>query len=331
MLVQPVLNVAGAGLWHVANATDPPHLITVVIPTHDRPALLRGCLKSLLRASVLVRPEDVIVVDDDSTSDIRSVADEFGVRYVRVSEGEPGRTRNRGLELCTSEFVLFLDDDDLVLPGHPDRLVRELQAHPGVGFAFGQALAFTEDDGIYGAPFPAEAAIDRSVVKTALMNASQIGTVVFRTANLQSAGGFRADLRFHEDRDVQVRLAATSGSRFVPEPVELYRVHRHSVMGTAETARQIRDLRRAGRTWRRDYGIPFRWTLEHELAVRGRHSSERWQLAGRTVASGSVSRAAKLMRDAFLLSPAHCLLGPNWWRVAGRIGRASARNILFHP
>jgi len=92
-------------------------LVSVVIPSRDRPELVAWAVQSVLDQDV---PVEVIVIDDGS--DPALVAEgplgDSRVQIVRneVSQG-PTKARNIGLRASTGEYVAFLDDDDVWLRG----------------------------------------------------------------------------------------------------------------------------------------------------------------------------------------------------------------------
>lgn len=90
--------------------------ISVIIPTHDRSALLAEAIQSILAQTW--RDFEVIVVDDGSTDDTSKVVRHIGdsrVRYLYAEHGERSVARNRGLEAAKGEYITFMDDDDLCL------------------------------------------------------------------------------------------------------------------------------------------------------------------------------------------------------------------------
>jgi hypothetical protein len=105
--------------------------LSVVIPTHNRAQLVQRAVTSALREGA-----EVVVVDDASADDTqaamqRLVAAEPGVRYERLSENRgPCHARNVGVELATRELVLFLDDDDALMPGGGEVIRRIAGEHP---------------------------------------------------------------------------------------------------------------------------------------------------------------------------------------------------------
>jgi glycosyltransferase involved in cell wall biosynthesis len=103
--------VAGSGLPAVpASGCE----ITVVICTRDRPETLRVTLNSLQRQTDA--DFRVLVVDNASTSpDTAAVVEELSLPNCEFAV-EPhlglSRARNRGLQLVTTDFIAYIDDDE---------------------------------------------------------------------------------------------------------------------------------------------------------------------------------------------------------------------------
>jgi glucosyl-dolichyl phosphate glucuronosyltransferase len=90
--------------------------VSVVVCTYNRSALLRSCLESLASQTASADGFEVIVVDNNSTDDTRSVADSFAGALAElrvISEERQGLSwaRNRGWRAARGEYVAFLDDD----------------------------------------------------------------------------------------------------------------------------------------------------------------------------------------------------------------------------
>jgi hypothetical protein len=113
--------------------------VSVIIPTHSRPELLPQAIASARAAGSEV---EIIVVDDASTDTTAEVCRELSdIKYVRVerNQGVAG-ARNIGILTSTSEYIAFLDDDDLRLPGSLDVQVEALAANPAAGFVCGAMI-----------------------------------------------------------------------------------------------------------------------------------------------------------------------------------------------
>ncbi|MDR9502315.1 MAG: glycosyltransferase family 2 protein [Desulfurivibrionaceae bacterium] len=95
-------------------------LFSVIIPTHNGSRFLECAVRSVL--SQTFADFEVIIVDDgstDSTSQIieRLVGQAAGKVHALHQENKgPGAARNRGVQVCSGRYLLFLDDDDELLP-----------------------------------------------------------------------------------------------------------------------------------------------------------------------------------------------------------------------
>jgi glycosyltransferase involved in cell wall biosynthesis len=94
--------------------TETRPFISVVVPTHDRPAPLGRCLRALAGQDYPVDSFEIIVVDDGSAPpvDRAGVIDPgCALRVVRQACAGPGVARNHGASLARGELLAFTDDD----------------------------------------------------------------------------------------------------------------------------------------------------------------------------------------------------------------------------
>jgi glycosyltransferase involved in cell wall biosynthesis len=105
-------------------------VISVIIPTYNRAAFVREAVDSVLAQSS--SPGEVIVVDDGSTDETRSVlaVHTERIRYVRQLHAGVSAARNHGVALARGEWLAFLDSDDLWLPGKLAAQRRFMVDHP---------------------------------------------------------------------------------------------------------------------------------------------------------------------------------------------------------
>src|SRR6266487_1384119 len=95
-------------------------IVTVVLPTYNRPAFLREALASVLAQEFA--HFEVLVVDDASSYDVGALVRSFGDRRISLHR----HRRNLGLVqnwhwcLCapSTRYVAILEDDCLWLPHH---------------------------------------------------------------------------------------------------------------------------------------------------------------------------------------------------------------------
>lgn len=121
-----------------------PGLVSTIIPVHNRSALLREAVSSVLAQDH--RPIEIVIVDDGSSDDTGAVADGLAadhpaiLRVIHQPNGGPGAARQRGLDHSRGEFVQFLDSDDLLLPGKFSAQVGALNRCPEARIAYGPSL-----------------------------------------------------------------------------------------------------------------------------------------------------------------------------------------------
>jgi glycosyltransferase involved in cell wall biosynthesis len=102
--------------------------ITVVIGNYNYARFLREAIESALgNTDERVR---VLVIDDGSTDGSRAIIESFGARVSSVFKENQGQSSvyNLGLELVQTEYVLFLDSDDVLYPGALDAVLRAFEA-----------------------------------------------------------------------------------------------------------------------------------------------------------------------------------------------------------
>jgi len=106
------------------------HMFTIIVPTHERPLLLRRTLRSLIAQTY--QNFNVIVVDDSPAyippyEEFTALSGRY-TYVIRSSVAGPSESRNMGLMLAKSEYVIFLDDDDSFEPGHLSALAKALES-----------------------------------------------------------------------------------------------------------------------------------------------------------------------------------------------------------
>ncbi len=115
--------------------SDP--MITLVIPVHNRAAIVERTLQSV--ECQTARPLRVILVDNNSTDNTlqvlrrwKAAAEAPGLEITVITEHTPGAAaaRNAGLRLVSSEFVMFFDSDDIMHPTHVERALKAVGSTP---------------------------------------------------------------------------------------------------------------------------------------------------------------------------------------------------------
>ena len=99
-------------------------VVTVVIPTYQRPALLRNCLEALVSQQLPPDQFEVLVVDDGNDPAMAQVGQDvarqtgLSIRYLAQPQRRgPAAARNAGWRSARTPYIAFTDDDCLPQPG----------------------------------------------------------------------------------------------------------------------------------------------------------------------------------------------------------------------
>jgi len=91
--------------------------VTFIVTTRDRPIWLETCLQSILATAATVDVESrVLVIDDASRVPAQEVCERAGVEHRRLGPVGCSAARIAGYSEVTSQYVAFIDDDDVLLP-----------------------------------------------------------------------------------------------------------------------------------------------------------------------------------------------------------------------
>ena len=200
-----------------------PPSVSVVITTYNRSHLLRRAIESAQNAATDL---EVIVVDDCSSDDTPEVCAQIpGIRYVRLNaNGGLANARNVGIAESAAEFVAFLDDDDLRLPGSLDKQLRIIAADERIALCYGQALIGDARRQLpTGEFYPHEC--QRGDIFWDLLehNFIPMPTVLARKSCLLKESCFNTDLHLIEDWDMWLHLSEGYLIAALAEPVAIYR------------------------------------------------------------------------------------------------------------
>lgn len=89
--------------------------VTVIIPAYNSEKVIARAIDSVLAQTA--QPKHIIVIDDGSTDKTESVVSDYdNVQYIKQKNSGPSAARNHGIKLATTEWIAFLDSDDLWFP-----------------------------------------------------------------------------------------------------------------------------------------------------------------------------------------------------------------------
>jgi glycosyltransferase involved in cell wall biosynthesis len=204
-------------------AVAPPSF-SIIIPAYQAAAFIADAVESALTQAVA--PAEVIVCDDGSTDELAKALRPFSGRItvLRKEHGGAASARNVATRSASSEFVAFLDADNIFLPGHLEAVGDLAAMRPDLDIL--TTDAFLELDGhIYGRYYRGKARFIVEDQRRGIIHQHFIfGNAAFRREALLAVGGYDETV-LAEDTDLFLRMIL-GGSRvgLVDEPLCVYRI-----------------------------------------------------------------------------------------------------------
>jgi glycosyltransferase involved in cell wall biosynthesis/SAM-dependent methyltransferase len=198
--------------------------VSIVITTYNHAQFLPEAIESAL--GQIVRPAEVIVVDDGSTDDPSSVVSRYpDVRFIRQPNQGLAAARNTGWQAAHGRYVVFLDADDRLLPEALASNLRRFKERPECAFVYGGYDYIDADGRHLSSPAPNLVGEDAYEAFLKENCVSMHATVMYRRHCLEQVGGFDARLPCCEDYELYLRLARRYPVAAGKERIAEYRRH----------------------------------------------------------------------------------------------------------
>lgn len=196
-------------------APDQP-LVSVYLPTQNRPELVERAIRSVLEQDY---PNiQLVVVDDGSAPETMDTLRKLGrenrssksITVLRLEEARGAcHARNLALAHCQGQYTTGLDDDDYFLPDRISRLIAAFEPATSA-FVFGGYVRETHLPGGHTRrtiiPLRQTARLER------LLKQNIVGNQVFTlTERFHAVGGFDERLPAWQDHDMWIRLVKAFG------------------------------------------------------------------------------------------------------------------------
>lgn len=231
--------------------------ISFIIPCYNSGEYLEACVASILDQKGDFYIKEIIIVDDASTDEltISCLPKLLHLDLIKLvaNKGKKGAAgaRNTGLKLANSEWVVFLDADDVLTDNSIQKRIETLLQYPDCGWLGGDFTLWNEDGSLERDSFFKSRSKTADTLKLAFIESrsvyypkpvaefiyvclTAIGVSMIKKDLIIALGGFREHLRQAEDYQFWIRLAAISDFVFIPQSLMLYRQH-----GTNTTAQDI--------------------------------------------------------------------------------------------
>lgn len=212
--------------------------VTIVVPVYNREKLIVRCLDSIKSQSW--RPLRVIVVDNDSTDStaervrewiLANADSDFRAEILTERKSGASAARNRGLERVESEYTIFFDSDDEMLPGLIESAVS------GIGdsdLVYWRGRVINLDGSQIQKPFYRGDLLRRHFYNCLLSTQLYMA----RTRLFREVGGWNEEAAVWNDWELGVRISLSNPKyESIDKELTLIHAQRESITGTAFSAR----------------------------------------------------------------------------------------------
>lgn len=210
----------------------PAPLITIVTPALNAATFLEETL-----ASVSAQDRDDIehiVVDGGSTDATRDIVARYpGTRFVEQPGSKQTAAMNAGAALAAGTFLIFLNADDVLVPGAADALAATFAGDETLDVVYGRAEQI-DATGALIEHYPTRAFDADALLESCFV--CQAGSMI-RRASFERAGGFATALDYSMDYDLWLRIAPWA--RFAHIDVLTARVRLHKAAKTIAQRERI--------------------------------------------------------------------------------------------
>jgi len=216
-------------------------LISVIIPTYNRGALLGRAISSVLKQSYT--NIEVIIVDDSSDDATSAVVKEFSdkrLSYIRHDRNMGGaEARNTGIQAAKGMYIAFQDSDDEWIHDKLEKQMRVFNfADENIGVVHSGFLIVSNNSSQY---MPQGNVREKEGnVYEQLLSENFVGTptLLVKKEVFNKVGVFDGSLPRYHDWELAIRMAEEYAFGFVNEPLVL--VYSMPVSITADGITRVR-------------------------------------------------------------------------------------------
>lgn len=206
--------------------------VSIIMPAYNAGPYIRESLNSIFAQTY--KHYEVIVVDDGSTDDTKSILKEYsGVCCLHTNRSGPAAARNLGIKNCDGELIAFLDSDDIWRPEKLAKQVGAMIASPEIGLIFTES-GFFNRNGVFMSSLGKKQRLMEGDIVQNIFWKSGVGTptVMVRRSVFDQVGYFEEGLICSEDDNMWMRIANNVKVILLDEQLVLIRARDNSLSQT---------------------------------------------------------------------------------------------------
>jgi glycosyltransferase involved in cell wall biosynthesis len=200
--------------------------VSVIIPAYNCEKYIQEAIDSVLAQTH--QDIEIIVVNDGSTDNTISRLDKYKskIKVLLKPNGGTASARNFGIKASTGQYLVFLDNDDLLFPDAIENLVKQIILNRSFMAAYGEGYAFRDlnvDRLTKWTHIPKESGnIFKNIVRGLTLLPGQF--LVDKECTIK-IGGFDETEKMAEDWNFLLKFSRAYNFLYVPTPVLKKRVH----------------------------------------------------------------------------------------------------------
>ena len=204
--------------------------VTVFIPVHNREHYVGDAIQSILDQQY--QNFEILLIDDGSTDNSQEVMRSFKDTRIRVACNEKNlgipRTRNKGLEMASGEYIALLDSDDRARRDRLQKQVAFLDTHPDHA-QVGSWCQMMDENGIPLKRIKRQPTSPAFIKAELLFRCCMSNRTIMGRTNILKQFGYRNDFPRCQDYDLHVRLSSDYPMANLPECLVLGRIHSQQI------------------------------------------------------------------------------------------------------
>lgn len=196
--------------------------IDIIIPAYNPGPYLRDALNSVFCQTY--KNFEVFVIDDCSTQNIDSIVRSYpNVNLLKTDKNSgPSAARNLGIKMGNSEFISFLDSDDIMDNKKLERTMAAFEREPYIGMVCGNYRVIYNRRNIKK-PFYSNP-IDITYNRMLRQNFVASGSTTLKRSVLDDVGLFDESLWISEDYDLWLRVSEKYKIKYLHEVLYYYSI-----------------------------------------------------------------------------------------------------------
>ena len=208
--------------------------VSVIIPTHNRPELLKKAVSSVLNQTY--KNLEIIVIDDGLEKRAEEVINSFHdtqLKYIQHLEEKGGSAaRNLGIKNATGYFIAFLDDDDEWVPEKLAIQMAQFESTPReVGFCF-SAVENIYSDRKYITTVPSGIG-DYHKLALSYFKSMLTVTLIVKKYVFEEIGMFDEQFPSHQEADLMIRVTKKFKGLGIDQPLVRVSMGGHQQVGSS--------------------------------------------------------------------------------------------------